>query len=1062
MKKVLFLFFLLPFIVKAQYNPSRDGITVNSPLAPAQSIPTDARSWFHDISLHLYRPFQSIAEGLGWDTGIFRSGNFSVWISTGTLQSNGSFVGGTVNEWMWRRGILDSQLVQLNIDPIITSGFLQAANNLSDVVSASSSRSNLGLGTMATQGITASSTDLSGPWPSGLIVNSIQGHNLAYIQNYNNLTNQPTIPALLNPISGPGISITGIYPNLTWSATGTTTFLRGVGGNQNYLSPQYTTPSTNPETGGFDSLGLGTTNPNSLLDVKGHGIIDTFGITYKAEYLGNWHNTTNIRDSGTVMPKGYEDSLYALGFGNYIQNQTSVAQPAGFAVSNPSVVGAAYALDPLPGEAPHFFEVVTDSSHSTFETTHFSGFSGGGGANWHSRLARGTVFNPQPVQAQDFLFSFGARGWTQADQGFSESAGSLQFIADENFDSTHNGTYAKIGITQDGHYGGNRVYSMIWNANGSVSEPGELFIGPIIGGAGEGLRLTGEGAGGSTNREFLSFYNFFGNRTGYIGSFTNNNMVFNVDSTAGEFIFQGANVIVNNSVTANTLSTNIGTSSGGMTHWFLENGSSQRWGIGLYGPESGSNSGSNFYLACSTDGGSGLSIPFEIKRDSGYTMINKGLFVFSNPLLRYQLNATGISLLDTIKIRHPLQGVPGTDSIAVVGNGDSIIKKISPSYYAISGSVSGTTNQVAKFTSSSAIGNSIIYDNGTGVAIGGTSPRVVSGYTVLDVGNATNGGLVNFSNGTGTNYGYINGIASTISIQSGAAIGLVAQGVSNSIIFSTNGSQRGFFSPSGPLALQNGMDLWGLSNGANTDSVLTIIAGAVRKVASTTFLTAVPTWQQVMAVGSTSTIEPIVNLASGGAGFSITAPTNAIEYLALNNNTTGIQLGIIAAGSQSSSSLPWANNYGYFTSTQGMTISATGSIRFGTGTYGGSGTEWGRFDSAAGAFMVEGTFANGTWNNITTGTSSTIPAGFSNTLFNPSSLIATYTLTLPASPLDGQIENIYFGGTIAGGTAVVTALTISANSGQTLEQQTAPTTGVGGTVYKYKYNSSLSKWFRDQ
>ena len=41
-----------------------------------------------------------------------------------------------------------------------------------------------------------------------------------------------------------------------------------------------------------------------------------------------------------------------------------------------------------------------------------------------------------------------------------------------------------------------------------------------------------------------------------------------------------------------------------------------------------------------------------------------------------------------------------------------------------------------------------------------------AGYTHLDIGNATNGGILLFSNGTGTNYGYINGASSGVNIRS--------------------------------------------------------------------------------------------------------------------------------------------------------------------------------------------------------------------------------------------------------------------------------------------------------
>lgn len=100
--------------------------------------------------------------------------------------------------------------------------------------------------------------------------------------------------------------------------------------------------------------------------------------------------------------------------------------------------------------------------------------------------------------------------------------------------------------------------------------------------------------------------------------------------------------------------------------------------------------------------------------------------------------------------------------------------------------------------------------------------------------------------------------------------------------------------------------------------------------------------------------------------------------------------------------------------------------------------------------------------SITSGTSSTIANLVSNILFNPGSLIATYTLTLPSNPADAQIVKIHFGGTIAGNATVVTALTISPNSGQTIEQKIAPTTGLGGDCYIYQYNIALSTWYREQ
>ena len=59
-----------------------------------------------------------------------------------------------------------------------------------------------------------------------------------------------------------------------------------------------------------------------------------------------------------------------------------------------------------------------------------------------------------------------------------------------------------------------------------------------------------------------------------------------------------------------------------------------------------------------------------------------------------------------------------TSSLAAYTNLDPVVARVALGYSA----VSGTTNYVAKFTSSNSIGNSQIFDNGTNVGIGTTSP----------------------------------------------------------------------------------------------------------------------------------------------------------------------------------------------------------------------------------------------------------------------------------------------------------------------------------------------------
>ena len=73
-------------------------------------------------------------------------------------------------------------------------------------------------------------------------------------------------------------------------------------------------------------------------------------------------------------------------------------------------------------------------------------------------------------------------------------------------------------------------------------------------------------------------------------------------------------------------------------------------------------------------------------------------------------------------------------------------------------------------------------------------------------------------------------------------------------------------------------------------------------------------------------------------------------------------------------------------------------------------------------------------------------------LLNPSGTLATGTVTLPATPAnDGQIVRI-------SSTQIVTSLTISPNSGQTIAG-TAPTTIGANATIAYIWNASGSKWY---
>jgi hypothetical protein len=85
-----------------------------------------------------------------------------------------------------------------------------------------------------------------------------------------------------------------------------------------------------------------------------------------------------------------------------------------------------------------------------------------------------------------------------------------------------------------------------------------------------------------------------------------------------------------------------------------------------------------------------------------------------------------------------------------------------------------------------------------------------------------------------------------------------------------------------------------------------------------------------------------------------------------------------------------------------------------------------------------------------TGFSITLAGNIWHTILNPSGTLATGTITMPASPVDGQIVDVRT-------TQTITALTVAANSGQSILGNPS-TLGVGGFVYCV-YRSGNTTWF---
>lgn len=233
MKKKLisiFLFYLWCASVFGQYNPSIAGTTSNRPYAPAQATPTDARSYFYDTGNFLWRPYQNTTELKTYlAISKYRAGNVIYVVdSGGVLSPGGVYAGGINTFWMFRNSTSDADLVELNLfggggtGGIGTLTNITATNNAGQVWTITSPTSTPNLSLALTLG-----GDISGAI-NAVVVNKFNGQPPSYYLNYNNLFNVPTIPAQINP-SCVGCTITGTYPNLVWTVTGSGFTTAGVG-----------------------------------------------------------------------------------------------------------------------------------------------------------------------------------------------------------------------------------------------------------------------------------------------------------------------------------------------------------------------------------------------------------------------------------------------------------------------------------------------------------------------------------------------------------------------------------------------------------------------------------------------------------------------------------------------------------------------------------------------------------------------------------------------------------------------------------------------------------------
>jgi hypothetical protein len=87
---------------------------------------------------------------------------------------------------------------------------------------------------------------------------------------------------------------------------------------------------------------------------------------------------------------------------------------------------------------------------------------------------------------------------------------------------------------------------------------------------------------------------------------------------------------------------------------------------------------------------------------------------------------------------------------------------------------------------------------------------------------------------------------------------------------------------------------------------------------------------------------------------------------------------------------------------------------------------------------------------LTTGFSYTFASGTQMLVINPAGTLATGTITMPAAPADGMVVTI-------SSTQPITALTVNANTGQTISNGGARGLQSGGSL-SYMYNLANTAW----
>lgn len=208
------------------------------------------------------------------------------------------------------------------------------------------------------------------------------------------------------------------------------------------------------------------------------------------------------------------------------------------------------------------------------------------------------------------------------------------------------------------------------------------------------------------------------------------------------------------------------------------------------------------------------------------------------------------------------------------------------------------------------------------------------------------------------------------------------------------------------------------------------------------------------------------NCASSGSGGSGTvtsvsvATANGVSGTVANPTTTPaitLSLGAITPTSVAATTYTWSNG------TEG-TCDATlrGRVVMVQGGVGVADTLRACVKYSDDTYAWATTIVSVESQTITSGPTATVTSQIRRVYVDPASVIASLTLTLPATPLDADQVQVYFGGTLANRATVVTTLSIAPNTGQAISAYSTPVRAFGGDMVTFEYRAASARWYRIQ